>query len=165
MESIILIGFMGAGKTTISREVANLLNCQRVDMDDVLVERIGSISQYFEKHGEASFRQHETKLLKEAITQKSVIATGGGVIMQEENQQVLADKKVIYLKADPEILIDRIRNDQENIRPNASNKDDSEIKHLFYSRERYYEQLAKITVDTTHRCPKEIAQEIIQHLA
>ncbi|MGM0213791.1 shikimate kinase [Enterococcus sp. AZ109] len=165
MESIILIGFMGAGKTTISHEVANLLNCQRVDMDDVLVERIGSISQYFEKHGEASFREHETKLLKEAITQKSVIATGGGVIMQEENQQVLADKKVIYLKADPEILIDRIRNDEENIRPNAANKNDSEIKQLFHSRERFYEQLAKITVDTSNRCPQEIAQEIVQHLA
>lgn len=165
MESIILIGFMGAGKTTISREVANILNCQRVDMDDVLVERIGSISQYFEQHGEASFRQHETNLLKEAITQESVIATGGGVILQEENQQVLADKKVIYLKADPEVLIDRIRNDEENIRPNAANKDDGEIKDLFHSRERLYEQLAKITVETSHRCPQEIASEIIQQLA
>ncbi|GCF95535.1 shikimate kinase [Enterococcus florum] len=165
MKSIILIGFMGAGKTTISKQVAEILDCQRVDMDDVLVERIGSISEYFEKYGEASFRQHETALLKEAVHQKSVIATGGGVIMQEENQKVLSDKMVVYLKADPEILIDRIRKDKENIRPNATHKKDSEIKNLFYAREKMYEKLARLTVDTSNRCPKEIAAEIIQHVA
>lgn len=165
MEAIILIGFMGAGKTTISQEVAKILNCQRVDMDDVLVERIGSISDFFENHGEAAFRKHETNLLKEAINQASVIATGGGVIMQPENQDVLADKKVIYLKTNPDVLIDRIRNDEENIRPNATNKPDSEIKELFYSRKNLYEKLAKITVETSHRCPQDIANEIIQQLA
>ena len=63
MESIVLIGFMGAGKTTISKELATTLNARVVDMDDVLVERIGQpISEYFEEHGEASFREQETNL-------------------------------------------------------------------------------------------------------
>ena len=88
MKSIVLIGFMGAGKTTVSKELSTALNARSVDMDDILVERIGQpISEYFEEHGEASFREHETKLLKEALNEETVIATGGGVILQKENQK------------------------------------------------------------------------------
>lgn len=165
MESIVLIGFMGAGKTTISKELGTTLNAHAVDMDDILVERIGQpISEYFEEHGEASFRQHETNLLKEALSEESVIATGGGVILQKENQQVLADKLVVYLKADANILIKRIREDKVNIRPLAIKNDDGDLKRLFFSREKLYEKLAKITVDTSEKTPREIVSEILQQV-
>lgn len=165
MESIVLIGFMGAGKTTISKELAITLNTHSVDMDDVLVERIGQpISDYFDEYGEASFREHETNLLKEALNEDSVIATGGGVILQKENQEVLSDKLVVYLKADANILVKRIREDKVNIRPLAIKNDDGDLKRLFFSREKLYEKLAKITVDTSEKSPKEIVREIIQQV-
>lgn len=166
MSAIVLIGFMGAGKTTISKELGNTLSARVVDMDDVLVERIGQpIADFFAEHGEQAFRQHETELLKEAILEDSIIATGGGVILQKENQKVLSDKIVIYLKADPEVLVDRIRNDHINIRPNAMSKNDGEIKQLFFTREKMYEKLAKYTVDTSCKKPVEIVEEIMQQVA
>ncbi|MDT2639854.1 shikimate kinase [Enterococcus dongliensis] len=166
MESIVLIGFMGAGKTTVSKELAAALNTRVVDMDDVLVERIGQpISEYFEEHGEASFREHETNLLKEALNEDSIIATGGGVILQPENQKVLSDKLVVYLKAHANILVQRIREDKVNIRPLAIKNDDGDLKRLFFSREKLYEKLAKITVDTSGKSPQEIVAEIIQQVA
>ncbi|MDT2595790.1 shikimate kinase [Enterococcus dongliensis] len=166
MESIVLIGFMGAGKTTVSKELAAALNTRVVDMDDVLVERIGQpISEYFEEHGEASFREHETNLLKEALNEDSIIATGGGVILQPENQKELSDKLVVYLKAHANILVQRIREDKVNIRPLAIKNDDGDLKRLFFSREKLYEKLAKITVDTSGKSPQEIVAEIIQQVA
>ncbi|MDT2612211.1 shikimate kinase [Enterococcus dongliensis] len=166
MESIVLIGFMGAGKTTVSKELAAALNTRVVDMDDVLVERIGQpISEYFEEHGEASFREHETNLLKEALNEDSIIATGGGVILQPENQKVLSDKLVVYLKAHANILVQRIREDKVNIRPLAIKNDDGDLKRLFFSREKLYKKLAKITVDTSGKSPQEIVAEIIQQVA
>ncbi|MBV7390227.1 MULTISPECIES: shikimate kinase [Enterococcus] len=165
MSAIILIGFMGAGKTTISKELGKTTNAQVVDMDDVLVERIGQpIADFFEEHGEPAFRNHETDLLKEAITKNSIIATGGGVILQKENQKVLVDKKVIYLKANADVLVERIRNDKTNIRPNAMNKNDGEIKKLYFSREKLYEKLAKFTIDTSEKTPQEIVAEILNQV-
>jgi shikimate kinase len=165
MKSIVLIGFMGAGKTTVSKELSTALNARSVDMDDILVERIGQpISEYFEEQGEASFREHETKLLKEALNEETVIATGGGVILQKENQKVLADKLVVYLKADANVLIKRIREDKVNIRPLAIKNDDGDLKRLFFSREKLYEKLAKITVDTSEKTPAEIVSEILQQV-
>lgn len=165
MKSIVLIGFMGAGKTTVSKELSTALNARSVDMDDILIERIGQpISEYFEEHGEASFREHETKLLKEALNEETVIATGGGVILQKENQKVLADKLVVYLKADANVLIKRIREDKVNIRPLAIKNDDGDLKRLFFSREKLYEKLAKITVDTSEKTPAEIVSEILRQV-
>ncbi|MEG1503597.1 MAG: shikimate kinase [Enterococcus sp.] len=165
MESIVLIGFMGAGKTTVSQALAASTRAEVIDMDDVLVKRIGQpINDYFEEHGEAAFREHETALLKEALTNDSIIATGGGVILQPENQKVLADKLVVYLKADVNTLVHRIREDKVNVRPLAIKNDDGDLKRLFFSREKLYEKLAKITVDTSEKSPNEIVEEIMQQV-
>ncbi len=113
-------------------------------MDDVLVERIGQpISEYFEEHGEASFREHETNLLKKALNEDSIIATGGGVILQPENQKELSDKLVVYLKAHANILVQRIREDKINIRPLAIKNDDGDLKRLFFSREKLLPKISK----------------------
>ncbi|MEC3941377.1 shikimate kinase [Enterococcus mundtii] len=165
MAAIVLIGFMGAGKTTISRKLAMQLKKPLIDMDTKLVEEFGcSISQYFELHGEAAFRQEETKLLKTSLQEEGIIATGGGVILQEENQRLLTDHLVVYLKADPNLLIKRIRQDQKQARPLALDKDDTELKELFFSRKKHYERLADLTIETTGKSPAEVVSEIIKQV-
>ena len=165
MAAIVLIGFMGAGKTTISRKLSMQLKKPLIDMDTKLVEEVGcSISQYFELHGEAAFRQKETKLLKNSLQEEAIIATGGGVILQEENQRLLTDHLVVYLKADPDLLIKRIRQDHKQARPLALDKDDTELKELFFSRKKHYETLADLTIETTGKSPAEIVSEIIKQV-
>lgn len=165
MTAIVLIGFMGAGKTTISKKLASCLNYPMIDMDEVLVARLGcSINDYFTEFGESAFREQETALLKEALQQEAIIATGGGVILQKENQKVLQDQLVIYLKGQAEILIDRIRKDKENIRPLALENSDQKLKTMLVTREKMYEKLAKLTIETTAKTPEEIVKEIIKQV-
>lgn len=103
----IIIGFMGSGKTTIS----SLLDEDYVDMDAVIVERIGMpIADFFEKEGEARFREIESQVLAELIASDRVIATGGGIVTSAANRALLAENpETIYLKADFDTLYNRIQ--------------------------------------------------------
>lgn len=163
MTSLVLIGFMGAGKTTISKKLAARLDQPVIDMDDYLVQQLGcSIEQYFATFGEAAFRDHETTLLKTILQKKAVIATGGGVVLQKENQELLKQQQVIYLKGEADILIERIRQDQTNIRPLALKNSDTKLREIMWEREKIYKSLAKITIDTSKKSPDEIITEIIK---
>ncbi|HFU6522395.1 TPA: shikimate kinase [Enterococcus hirae] len=163
MTSLVLIGFMGAGKTTISKKLAARLDQSVIDMDDYLVQQLGcSIEQYFATFGEAAFRDHETALLKTILQKKAVIATGGGVVLQKENQELLKQQQVIYLKGEADILIERIRQDQTNIRPLALKNSDTKLREIMWEREKIYKSLAKITIDTSKKSPDEIITEIIK---
>lgn len=129
MLPIILIGFMGAGKTTISKKLSKKLGRPFIDMDEELVKRLGCpIDRYFATMGEKSFRLYETALLKESLQNDSIIATGGGIILRKENRALLNDQQVIYLKGKADILIERIRQDQKNVRPLALKSNDSSLK-------------------------------------
>jgi len=157
MTSLVLIGFMGAGKTTISKKLAARLDQPVIDMDDYLVQQLGcSIEQYFATFGEAAFRDHETALLKTILQKKAVIATGGGVVLQKENQELLKQQ------GEADILIERIRQDQTNIRPLALKNSDTKLREIMWEREKIYKSLAKITIDTSKKSPDEIITEIIK---
>ena len=94
-----LIGFMGSGKTTI----AQLLATDFVDMDQVIVNRIGMpISTFFEMSGEVAFREIESQVLEELSKSDGVIATGGGVVTSDDNRRILSESEaeIIYLKSD-----------------------------------------------------------------
>jgi shikimate kinase len=102
-----LIGFMGSGKTTI----AQLLAADFVDMDQVIVNRIGMpISTFFEMSGEATFREIESQVLEELSKSDGVIATGGGVVTSDDNRRILSESEaeIIYLKSDFDTLYQQI---------------------------------------------------------
>lgn len=112
---VFLIGFMGSGKTTLGKKLASRLNRKFIDLDQLLVERVGmSIPAYFEAHGEADFRALESKILKEQIAEDTIVSTGGGSPCYFDNMDWMKDNGIpLYLNLSAKALFDRLR--QSNI--------------------------------------------------
>lgn len=166
MASIILTGFMGAGKSTVAVLLGKQLNKPVIDLDAIITEDIQMpISEYFQLYGEAAFRKKEVEILQEMIRQDAVIATGGGIITMKENRKILSQHPhVFYLKADSDTLIQRIRQDQKNIRPLATEKSESEIAALFRARADFYEEGASHIIETIGKTPEAVVMEIIERM-
>ncbi len=154
----VLVGFMGAGKTTVAR----LLDPNYIDMDEVITQRIGmSIAQYFQQYGEQAFREIESEVLAELIHSDHVIATGGGVVESKENRRLLAENPTtIYLKADLETLKNRIVDDTVNVRPLFIQQKAADFEKLFEHRQALYHEVAHQVIIVDHKTPKEIVEEI-----
>ena len=115
MSCLILIGMMGAGKTTVGRELARRRGMRFVDCDQEIVARTGvSIPTIFEIEGEAGFRRRESQVLAElSLESDIVVATGGGIVLAPANRELLAQRGVvIYLDVPPPILWERTRHDR-----------------------------------------------------
>lgn len=112
MALVILIGMMGSGKSTVGSTLANMLEVPFYDTDRLLELRLGRpIRQWFQIYGEQAFREHETLMLKEFDEQEGVLATGGGIVLREENWLELQRLGVIvYLDVDPGVLKRRLTN-------------------------------------------------------
>ena len=154
----VLLGFMGAGKSTI----AKALNPNYLDMDAIMEQRLRMpITTFFEKKGEAAFRQAESELLAELLKTDQVISTGGGVVISPLNRDLVKQNSDnIYLKADFETLYQRISADKENLRPLFLNKTKEELQGIFQARETWYEEVATQIIDVTRRSPEEIIEEL-----
>lgn len=163
--SILLIGFMGAGKSTVGRLLAERLGKPFRDLDQLVEEMTKKkIPQLFAE-GEAVFRKAETDALIAALTKDQVIACGGGVILKEANHALLKEHpQVVYLKGQPDALITRIQKDEANIRPLATEKTALEIQEILAPRLPLYESAATIEVETTAKSPEQIATEILERL-
>jgi len=109
----VLVGLMGSGKSSIGRRLAKYLNVELIDLDHYIVEKDGrSIPEIFAQEGEPFFRRLENICLREVLGKPAVIATGGGVVLSEENRLLLrAHPPVIWLKASPHFLARRIHGD------------------------------------------------------
>ena len=160
--NISLIGMMGSGKTCIGELLAKLLNMSFVDTDEQIIktEKI-SINQIFAQKGETYFREMETATLKNVLNfNNQIISTGGGIIKSDENLSLLKEKSVVfYLKASPDILFERIKNNKERPLLNVENMKDK-IKTILQERISQYEKAQYIIV-TDDKSPIEIANEII----
>ena len=154
----VLLGFMGAGKSTIARG----LDPDFVDMDAMLEERLMmSIARFFEEKGEAAFRQVESEVLADLLKTDIVISTGGGVVVSSRNRELLKENADnIYLKADFETLYQRIASDKENQRPLFLNNSKEDLAAIFEERQAWYEEVASQVVDVSGLSPEEIIEEL-----
>ena len=159
--NIVLIGFMGAGKSTISAFLRDALA-----MDQVIAEQQGmSISEIFETYGEEYFRNLETQLLIDMQSKQNVIIScGGGVAMRERNvAEMKKNGKVVLLKADPQTILDRVKDSDERPLLNG-HKNVEYIADLMEARRAKYEAAADIVVQTDGKSALEICEEMIHKL-
>lgn len=154
----VLLGFMGAGKSTIARG----LDPDYVDMDALIEKRLGmSIANFFAEKGEAAFRQVESEVLADLLQTDQVVSTGGGVVISQQNRDLLkTNPDNIYLKADFEILYQRISADKDNQRPLFLNNSKEKLEAIFQERQAWYEEVASRVLDVTKLSPEEIIEEL-----
>ena len=159
---ITLTGFMGSGKTTVGKVLADFLGCPFLDLDDLIVKKAGkSIPDIFAQDGEAAFRQLEAQILRKQVEKYAestvVLALGGGAVTTPASASLLHEKTVcIYLRASLETLLARLAGETAG-RPLA---DDAMAARLA-SRAPIYEETAHVIIDTDGLAPDEVADEII----
>ena len=154
----VLLGFMGAGKSTIARG----LNPNYLDMDALIEKRLGmSLANFFAEKGEEAFRHIESEVLADLLQRDQVVSTGGGVVVSQRNRDLLkTNSDNIYLKADFETLYQRIAADKDNQRPLFLNNSKEELAAIFKERQAWYEEVASRVLDVTELSPEEIIEEL-----
>lgn len=164
---IVLVGLMGAGKSSIGKRLAKELNVPFMDSDNVIAEAAAcSISDIFEIYGETIFRDLEKRVLVRLLTEEppSVIATGGGAFLNESIRQIIKEKAVsVWLKADLEVLYERVS--RKRTRPLLERGDKREIlSRLMVEREPFYSQ-ADITIYSDDGAHESVVMNAVEKLA
>ena len=172
MSAIILLGFMGSGKSAVARSLSRRLNKPFLDLDAHIEREIGcSIAEFFAQHGEPAFRLIETRLLTELLEKEAVISPGGGVAAQPQNQKILHEAAqngalIAYLRARPQTLAARIRlapgkrpliDGQGELDEAATRK---RVEELLATRAPLYEKCANLIVETDDLSIFEVAKKI-----
>ncbi|WP_353666962.1 shikimate kinase [Marinomonas sp. THO17] len=166
--NIILVGPMGAGKTTIGRLISQSMGKEFYDLDKVIEDNTGAdIPWIFEREGEEGFRKRETQALANIVQSEknnTVLATGGGIVMREENRDILKqDALVIYLYAS--VAQQLYRTSKSSHRPLLQTGDPkATLKKLFAIRDPLYRDVATLIIETDARHPKAVANKVIDAL-
>lgn len=165
-DHIFLIGFMGAGKSTVARALVRRLHCPLVEMDEEIVKEQGrTINEIFDKYGEDRFRDIESQFILDLGNRKtSVVSCGGGVVVRPENTQYMRKSgKVVYLQASPQTVYERVKGSSS--RPILNGHMNVEyIAQLMEKRRSLYEAAADFTIITDYKNAEEIAGEIVDRL-
>lgn len=164
--NIILIGFMGSGKSTISEFLSTMFAMDVIEMDQIIAEREEmSIPDIFATYGEEYFRNLETELLVEMQSEKNkIISCGGGVALRAQNvAEMKKNGRVVLLTAHPETILDRVKDSDDRPLLNG-NKNVEFISNLIESRREKYESAADIIVHTDQKTVLEICEELIKKL-
>lgn len=163
---IVLIGLPGSGKSSVGRRLAQRLDFGFSDSDTVIEQRLGcSIRDYFEREGEAAFRDVEQQVLAElAVSVQGVVATGGGAVLRAANRRALQDHfHVIYLRSSPEDLLKRLRHDTK--RPLLQVADPlARLRELHDQRDPLYRETAHSIVDTGRPSIATLVNTIVMQL-
>ena len=163
---LILIGPMAAGKSTVGKRLARRLNLNFIDIDEEVEKAAGvSISWIFDVEGEEKFRERESKeLIKSLKFEDCVVATGGGVVLSEENRNVLIKGTVIYLETSIQTQLERTINDKKRPLLQNSNNREQTLRELKKIRDPLFEECANITIKEGKNSHNEVVEEIITQL-
>lgn len=166
MKNIVLIGFMGSGKTSMGRFLSRELDYEFFDTDKEMENVTGlKVNQIMKKYGKIRFASEERLIMKKlAAMDHTIIATGGSFIDNEENVNALKDRSIfVFLDVEDDVIIDRLK--RRKIRPFTEKGSLNELVPRIYGQRRpIYEKYADITVNTTEMTMEETAQEIMKRL-
>ncbi|MEY3091721.1 MAG: shikimate kinase [Actinomycetota bacterium] len=165
---VVLIGLMGSGKTTVGRKLALAIGRRFVDTDEEVERRTGrTVREIFETDGESEFRLIEHRVLADALASSDplVVAAAGGAVLRDDNQALLRDPhRVLWLRAEPELLIERVGR-RRGHRPLLDDDPDRRLRQLSSEREPIYRALAGATIDVTDKTVDDVCAEIVEVLA
>ncbi|MGZ0710853.1 shikimate kinase (plasmid) [Coraliomargarita sp. W4R53] len=157
--ALVLIGPMGAGKTSVGKRVAKALNVTFLDTDAMVVREHGSIADLFVAHGEPHFRSLERAAVHRAIHGGGVVALGGGAVLDESTRHDLADHRVVFLTVSPQVVANRVAGSK---RPLLQGEDSTaRWSEIFEARRPLYETLADVTFDTSSGPLSDIVTQIV----
>ncbi|WXU00876.1 MAG: Shikimate kinase 1 [Catillopecten margaritatus gill symbiont] len=163
VQNVILVGPMGSGKTSVGRRLSCVLKRDFFDTDFEIVARTGvAIDYIFDVEDEEGFRQRETQMLKDLCEIPNiVIATGGGIVIKEENRALLkCNSFVVYLSSSVEQLVKRTAKSKSRPLLEQSNDREKTLRDLLTAREGFYQEVADLVVDTTGKKLYSIINEI-----
>jgi len=162
--NIFIVGPMGSGKSTVGKIIADELFLSFLDTDEEIETRTGaSIDWIFDLEGEDGFRKRESSILQDMAKRNSIVlSTGGGIILSEENRELLSSRGTVFYLATPiSVQLERTAKDKD--RPLLKNGDPEKIlTKLQKDRESLYEAVADHVVNTENKSSQEVASEIIK---
>ncbi|WCF10101.1 shikimate kinase [Paenibacillus thiaminolyticus] len=163
--SIVLIGFMGTGKSTVGARLAEQLKLRFCDLDEEIVRRTGqSIPDIFVERGEAYFREQEGRILSLLLEEEApkIIATGGGAVLKEENRKRMKEQAtVVHLTAEEATIVERVRQDRN--RPLLQGDVEERVRRLMAERRGLYD-FAHLCVPTDSESVEQLCARILAHM-
>ena len=162
---LVLVGMMGAGKSSVGRVLARKLDRPLLDSDELIEQRTGrTVREIWAADGEAAFRALETEALVEALDAEvaSVVAAAGGIVLSEANRAALtrSDAHVVWLLANVDVLIDRVKNGAH--RPLLDDDPEAMLRTMYRDRESLYQEVADAIVSVDNRSVHDVAQAVLR---
>ncbi|MGP6171114.1 shikimate kinase [Microbacterium sp. A196] len=157
--TLVLVGPMGAGKTSVGRRVAKHLGVAFIDTDKRIASEHGAIAEIFTARGEEQFRELERRAVAAALQEGGVISLGGGAVVSPQTRELLQQHPVVFLDVTADAVAQRVRGSG---RPLLAGDNDPLVrwKKIYEQRRGWYDEVANATFDTSHRPMQRIASEI-----